>query len=65
MILRECLKLIKETQKVNLYVDGKEIGIYANPSSVKEETMYQNYVVQELSTKLSSYNSVLVVKVVK
>lgn len=53
MILREYLKLVNENQKVSLVVKGKEIGIYANPKSVKEETLYQNYAVDEISTKVS------------
>ena len=64
MILRNLLSMVKDT-KIDLYVNGKEVGVYANTESVKEESMYQNYVLTELTTRIIEDNAILVVKVAR
>lgn len=56
--------MVKDT-KIDLYVNGKEVGVYANTESVKEESMYQNYVLTELTTRIIEDNAILVVKVAR
>lgn len=63
MILREMLKITNPKKKVKLFVNDKEVGIYENSDSLREESMYQSYLVKEVSATIIDNKSVLVLKI--
>lgn len=63
MILREMLKITNSKKKVKLFVNDKEVGIYGNSDSLREESMYQSYLVKEVSATIIDNKSVLVLKI--
>lgn len=63
MILREMLKITNSKKKVKLFVNDKEVGIYGNSDSLREKSMYQSYLVKEVSATIIDNKSVLVLKI--
>lgn len=51
MILRNFLNLVNSNTKIHLVVNNKDLGTYASPESLKEETLFNTYHVNEISIK--------------